>query len=275
MTPRFYIGQLDKITFTMTETENAAGPLSNLKTYFADYVWLSSTIAANQRLILDFGEDKYCDFCIVENHNFAAIGADSVQLQCADDAAFTVNVVTVSSGLATLGSPGKIEFTGQTKRYWSILFAKASGLLAAIPQIGQVFVNNKFEVLNGYNHGYRAGNTEYQTAVKRNLNGIELGYQAHGGRLVFEFRFSKQNEDFKTNWISLQNSARGRLNPFYYCDPSDGAWYVRLTEDYDPVRTLAKNNQETEMIKLRTVGDVSATPHGWGEDFGGDFGGGF
>lgn len=269
--PRFYIGQLDQATFTMTEAESPSSPLSNLKTYFANYQWMGSSKAINQRLILDWGEARQCDFAIFENHNFATVGADAVVLQAADDGAFTTGLITLSSALASLSSPGKVEFTAQTKRYWSVLYQKSSGELAALPHLGQMFVNKKFEVLAGYNHGYRSGNQEFRTFTKRNLNGIELAHQNFDGRVIFEFQFSLQSDDFKTNWVALCNSARGRMNPFYYYDPAGDAWYVRLTEDYNPVRTLAANNHATEMVKLRDLRAV-AQEGGFGKHFGKKFG---
>lgn len=272
--PRFYIGQLDQATFTMTEAENDAYPLSNLKSHFPAYLWRSSTMAANQSLVIDFGSAKACDFVIVEGHNFADLGADAVKLQAADDDGFSVNLVTISDALAGLSSPGKIEFTEQSKRYWRILFEKAAGDLSTFPELGQAFINKKFEVTQGYNWGYRGGNTEYQTAIKPSLSGIELTYQAHDGHILFEFRFSLQDDDFKTKWVALHNAARGRLYPFYFYDIDDQDWYVCLTEDYNPVRTVKKSNHETDTIRLRAK-TAASRPRGFGTDFGEDFGGGF
>lgn len=256
----------------MSESELVGYPLANLKTYFADYLWISSSKAVNQRLTLDWQEARECDFAIFENHNFASLGADAVKLQAADDAGFTSGLITLSSSLTSLGSPGKVEFTAQSKRYWGILFEKASGSLSAAPELGQFFVNKKFEISAGYNWGYRAGNKEFETHISRNLNGIELAHQNHDGRTIFEFRFSLQSDDFKTNWVALCNAARGRLNPFYYWDPDGTGWYVVLAEDYNPVRTLAANNQETDMVKLRACGAAAAAAYGFGKRFGKKFG---
>lgn len=270
--PRFYIGQLDQATFTMTEAESPGYPLSNLKNYLADHEWHSPTPAANQRLIMDWGSAKECDFAIIENHNFAALGATAVKLEAADDAGFTTGLVTLSSTLASLGSPGKIEFTAETKRYWSILFEKTSGTLNAIPRLGQLFINKKFEVTTGYNFGYRAGNKEFETHIKQSLGGIELAHQNHDGRTIFEFRLSLQDDVFKTNWIALCNGARGRLNPFYFVDPNNSSWYVKLAADYNPVTTEKANIHRLDQVMLRALIPSAGDTSGYGKRYGKRYG---
>ena len=266
--PRFYIGQLDLATHTMSEAENATYPLANLKSYFSTDEWRSSTTAINQSLKVDFGSAKECDYCIIENHNFASLGADAVKLQAADDDAFSVNLETVDATLASLGSPGKVEFTAVTKRYWRILFEKASGALSAAPQLGQLFINKKLECIS-YDFPYRAGNPEFETFSSRNLNGERQGHQNYVGRTVFEFRFSLQSDAFKSEWRRVQQGGRGRMCPFYYYDPADADWYVSLGQDRNPVRTRQVNNQETDLIILKTRGQSNPDPlTGYGFDYG-------
>lgn len=266
--PRFYIGELHLATYTMSETENASYPLANLKSYFSTDEWRGPNTAINQTLKIDLGSAKECDSMVIENHNFASLGADAVKLQAADDDAYSVNLETVDATLAALGSPGKVEFAAVTKRYWRILFEKASGALSAAPQLGQIFLNKKLECIS-YDFPYRAGNTEYQTFNGRNLNGQRQGHQNYAGRTVFEFKFSLQSETFKAGWRRVQSAVQGRLFPFYYWDPTDVSWYVYLAQDRNSVRSRKVNNNETDTIVLKTRGQSNPDPlTGYGFDYG-------
>jgi len=228
--PKFFPGQLQSITFTMSETEDASYPLANLQNDLPTELWRSSNVNNNQSLILDFGADKSCDFVILEGHNFASMVG--VSLQAADDAAFSVNATTPVADLTGVSGRIKVEFASVTRRYWRLRFTNTNSIT---PELGQIYLNAMLEITEGYDRPFQVGDEDNETSLGTSLSGLVRASQTIDARKLIAIGFSNRTEAFRLAWQSFMSKIQGSLYVFYFADLDDNLYFVKLELDYSPV----------------------------------------
>lgn len=256
MNPRIYVGALEEAVYTMSETENASFPLANLSTYIPTELWKSSAATNGQTLKIDFGAARPRNFCILHGHNFG--GMTTVSLQAADDSGYASGLVTVVSSLVHPLSVVKFEFDPVNKRYWRILFTDCN---AVIPELGQIFIDQKIDFVQHYDWGFRPRNEDFESVVTRpTINGIMRSARTYSGRMRYGFGWKKINnrtlEDIRW-WLQ---KVQGGFAPFYFYDHNDERYYVRNTKNYSPASVAAFKVNDSAFFEVETL-DVNQVPY--------------
>ncbi|TAK57867.1 MAG: hypothetical protein EPO24_09370 [Bacteroidetes bacterium] len=252
--PKFYFQDLTDVVFTSSVGDDASYPATNLNDYLTAPYWKSANNNASQYLSIDFGAtgSGRKSICL-SNHNLNGImSSGTIKLQASSSSDFTTGVDDVDADLVVNSDPFIQEFTENTKRYWRILF---NGNLSAIPYIGNLFIGNILDFGYGYEFPYRAADKAYETTERTSLDGTLRATQPYAGRIEFELNWKLLNDTFKTNWQAFHAVVRGRLRPFYFVDV-DGTsiYYVKLSDDRNPLDTIAYQLNNTAKIKLKTLG---------------------
>src|SRR5262245_58995641 len=99
--PKIYYTRLSDYTITMSLSENASFPMSNLKTWYEDDQWKSSANTNGQSLSIDFGSAVSRDSLVLANTNIFLMGGAGVVLLQADDNSGFSSPTTVIANLAT------------------------------------------------------------------------------------------------------------------------------------------------------------------------------
>ena len=248
--PKFFAGKLDLITFTMSLTENASYPLSNLNTYNPNDLWKSPAATNAQILIMDAGSALPFDTLILQGDNFSGMTTVKLQVDANDSATFAnpVDVATLS-GHSTANPIYLATFASITKRYRRILFTDTNSI---IPQLGQIFLSAVFDAGFTYIFPYKSNNLQYATTRKRALDGTLRTAQVYGGIRTFEIKFETMPDSFKTAWIAFHKSVRGALCPFYFVDVDSTLSYLALTNDSNDIETLCYNINNGGSILMET-----------------------
>lgn len=259
--PRLYASKLSTYTITASAGEAAGFPVSNLKTYYPDQKWKSGASTNGQTLAIDFGSAVAKDSLMMDSGNW--FDSITIVLEAADDAAFTVNLVTPIANVADGGTPitsdttrSVYHFSSVTKRYWRLRYSNAGGIT---PEIGQLFICARMDMPYTYDFPYKKGNPAFITAEAVALDGRIRTSQAYGGRTLNEFNFSLVNDAARTAWITFMSTVRGKLFPFYFLD-ADGStiYYGNLDADYGPVSTERYQLNTIEIFKMKNqMADVT------------------
>jgi hypothetical protein len=255
MNPRFYTGSLDEATYTASLAADAGFPLDNLKSYNPADLWKSSANTNNQTLNIDFGLARPRNFCIIHNHNFS--GMTTVVLEAADDSGYTTNLTTVVAQLVTPLTPAKFEFSPVNKRYWRIKFTNTN---TVIPQLGQVFIDQKVEFAQTYNFGYKPKNEDFITTGRRAISGLRRSSQVHAGILRYDIKFSNVTGRFLEDYRWFIQKVRGTMFPYYFYDHDDAVFYMMLGNDFNPAEVKAYKIGDTVEIPQESQG-VAQNPY--------------
>lgn len=255
MNPRIYIGALDEATYTMSLTENASFPLSNLSTYNPLDLWKSSAATNAQTLLIDFGAARWRDFCVIAGHNFS--GMTTVLLQAATDSAYTSPVTIVSSLVGSNKDPLKFEFTAVNYRYWRILFTDCNSVT---PQLGQIFIDQKVDFTQNYDWGLRPRNEDHESVTVRTaLSGLSRSSKSYSGRMRYEFGWTNINNRTLENIRWWVNKVQGSFAPFYFYDHDDNQYYVKLDRSFNPasVKAFKINDAAGFVVEAQSAGTIS------------------
>lgn len=249
--PKAFYQDLSLYTLSATST-NASYPLANLQTYFARDQWRSANTNANQALVIDFGAARYCDFLVLENHNFpSAYSSVPFILEAASDSGFTTNLVTVVEDLDTFGASVPVHqvFAAVSRRYWRINFGSA--VLSAAPQLGQIFLGSAFSFGSEYEFGAKRDNRVFKTSIVEALDGSIRTAQAFAGRRKYELQFRLQSNTIIASWNTFVDVIRGALRPFYLLDV-DGTT-IRYVHAPDAVPVTADRYDQNSIQSLTLV----------------------
>ena len=249
--PRFYAGELDVCTYTMSATENASFPLSNLNNYVPTDLWKSSGTGSNQWLKIDLGSTLERDSIVIEGHNFNSLD-DPVYLQydTNDNTSFANPVNAVQ--LDGFGN-GRLlfKFTPATKRYWRILFP--AGIPYA-PQVGNLFISKEVDAGFTYVYPYSTKNEGTPSFVRRSVSGVARAARIYGAVTKFRITFDVLSDTFRTAWLRFHQKVIGQT-PFYFCDTDDSFWYVFLTGEVDLEQFQYQLNRTSELnMETQSVG---------------------
>lgn len=259
MNPRFYIGSLSEATYTMSLTENASFPLSNLSTYIPGDLWKSSANTDGQTLKIDFGSARPRNFCIIHSHNFS--GMTAVSLQAATDSAYTSPVTIVPSLVGSNKTVLKFEFPTVNYRYWRILFTTTN---TTTPELGQIYIDQKVELsigTDGYDFGFRPKNEEAESVVSRvALSGLLRTASTHSGqRMKYEMSWKNVSNRWLEDFRWMRNKLHGNRDWFYFYDHNDEQFYLHFEKPFDAaqVSSFKLNASSTVTCETQSVGDVS------------------
>jgi hypothetical protein len=231
-------------------------PTVNLQTYLKRDVWKGGELVAgpsfNASLAFDFGSAKNRDTVIIENHNLASFaGAGTPKLQAADDSGFSSGLVDVVPDLSSAADPYYHEFTAVNKRYWRIFYSGTPPSVEEM-QIGQIFIDRRWEVGQDYDYPYAVANGEFASSMTTALDGTIRTAQPYGRRDVLELTFSLLSNNDAAFFRLLMATIRGRLRPFYFTDVDGTLYYCHLWSDYQPVWARVYGRSDIKTIVLKT-----------------------
>jgi hypothetical protein len=253
--PKILYTRLTDYTFSASST-NSNFPLANLLTYFAADVWKPSTLNATQYLNIDFGAARACNCIILDGQNLGGVSnLVGVSLQGADDAGFSVNLVTptLSASLATSTTPILATFNAVSKRYWRLSFGNTGGSFSPAPQIGNIFLGTTLDFPYGQEFPFRKNQGQFQTSRVRTLSGALRGAQAFAGSGQFEFQFKIVSDAFAALFETFVNTVRGGLFPFYYLDANGTSlYYLLLADDYNPLEQIHADQNDIQSLRMVT-----------------------
>lgn len=249
--PTFYFTDLSQYVYTADFTD-AGHPLANLNDYDVKTVWASNQIA-NQNLIINFGVPHSGSFLIIDNSNLAE--QDGVQLEAADNIAFTLNNVVVATNLhinAKDNSPNIFLFATQVKQFWRLVFADSG---TEIPYIGNLFLDSQLTFESAYNYNFTVADNRFATVEKKALSGRIYTTQLYGGRKEHHISFKLQSPALQLKYLLFHQTVQGDNHPFYFTDTDGNIHYVFI-EDYSPPsgESPLRFNMDTLLLKDKYTG---------------------
>lgn len=181
-----------------------------------------AAVASLTYLVIDFGIATQLSGIALLNHNAAVQKADAaVQITAADDAAITVNVVSVKAGTtlnnaAPYNKDHVLQFTPVTKRYWKLLFAW-TGTVTNFA-IGEIFAFNgqtQFTRKSIYGGGE---SPEMKVAAVDFYNGGGNAYFEGGEIRVKRLPFSDLTLVQREEQMTLWRAVKGPVAPFLWIE---------------------------------------------------------
>ena len=254
--PKFLASEMSLITYTMSATEDANYPLSNLKTDETDDLWKSSAATANQWLravmYVSFGSDSAKDFIVVHNHNFQAIydAGGQVKIQSSHYTDFSTEVIThFDSATDAISDAMVLEITSTTWVYFRILYVSCGGV---IPSVGNFWIGKNFDP--GFAHAipFKGMDRLYESDEITALDGRIRNSTPYGFRYIKEIQFTLMNNTFRDNWRIFYQIIDGKRRPFYFIDTDGNYYYVQMSSDDLPVETIKANLHDSPSIVLRS-----------------------
>lgn len=251
---KFIYTRLTDYALTASGGTAAGFLLDNLKTYDYRKEWKSGSTANGQTLVADMGATaglQARDSLILDQHS--SFEFMTIDLEAADNAAFTSGKVVPISNLMASGTPPTPnqrqfwEFTSVTKRYWRLEFVNTG---AVAPQVGQWFVDAKADMGDAIGPGWSLGNASlFKTETEEMLDGWLKSSQQNKGRKRFELRFTLINNTVLAMFTVMQQTTRGALNPFYLNDATS-LWIVKNESDYSAAHGRAYQLNDTVKLNL-------------------------
>jgi hypothetical protein len=255
--PIFYGCDVSFLTYSMSQTENGAFPLSNLQALMPDrYLWKSSNSTNGQQLVAYAttisGGSANRNFVVVDGHNFSSIvsAGGRVQIQYAADSGFTVALTTVfDTSTDGVGNPQVISFVSTTRTYVRILFTTLGGV---VPQVGNFWVGTYLDFGAPYNNPFTPGNRQFKSSEGEALDGRMRTSQAFAGRKYWKMDFSNMSDAVRSAFAVHFNTTRGKLYPFYFQDTDGTIYYVKFDIDLDPSQVQRFNVNDIKQITFKT-----------------------
>ncbi len=230
--PVFYAADLASVVFTMSLTENASFPLANLSTYLPLDLWKSSAATNAQTLKIDLGSAKACDFLALGSYNWSGMTTVSLQVDNADNPAFTSPVDVLPAANPFASAPVVSTFSSLTKRYWRILFTNTNSI---VPQAGLLLLGSQLALTQTYDWDFNIGDKEFTTNKRASIEGTIRTVRLGGGRGKHTFKISLTNDAFRTSWQALCAKTYGSANPFFWADHAATIRISHFEADYMPI----------------------------------------
>lgn len=233
--PLFLFEALEGATLTASAGSDANFPLTNLQDRRHSTQWKSGGTTNNQTLTMDLVTARAVDSILIANHNLTATGITSLEIRYSTD-----NFVADNNLAATItsfsGDPIYASFTSQTKRYWRLVFVKATALSVA-PQIGMIFIG-KVVTLPRYLIRPKYG-LKTETEVEYSMSGLRYSSQLFAEREVWVIRISGLNAIERSEFFRFNKTVRGALHPYWFRDGSSVWHLVALKQDLLPADDVA------------------------------------
>lgn len=204
-----------------------------------DHVLTKPNAAATaQYYVFDYGSEAMeFDCWALLNHNLGTIGGVTVELQVADDNAFSVNLFTIAT--ITPGSSNKrlvslvLDDSGSTARRWTnyryfrVKFSKGS---AITPQFGEMILGRRRQLKHKPNTPWDPNNLASRIGRFESASGIITDYVFHKGRRKIAADLSPHESAYINDLVTFYETDIdfGTL-PFLWIDdpttsPSDANW---------------------------------------------------
>lgn len=250
--PKILYNDLSSMTFSSNH-DATLYPATNLKDYEPATVWKSTADETGVTLTVDLGSVVSCSMIVVDNHNLGDMAAIADCYAYGADDSGGSNPVTVISDLRVSSSQDTAVYTFSPlgKRYWSISWANDGNPIPSA-SFGNVFVGSPLEFTTPYDFGYKKENAQYSTTEVVALDGTIRTSQAYAGRILYELKYSVQNDALKTAFQAFVRAVRGKLYPFYFVD-TDGVTvrYMHI-DDYVPVQVRRYGVNDIAALTMKT-----------------------
>lgn len=212
------VGSLAAAAFTW-----ASGPSDDTRLYMRDgrmgKQFTCTTANGGNTLYVDFGTATSLKGWALLNHNLASFGGTvSVQIQGADDAGFTTNVVTAKD-VTTLDFTAPhakdhvLQFAAVSRRHWRLVFTWTGD---KVFKVGEVFAYASATALTRRdNYGSGEGH-EYRLASVESDNMEERSYLLAGPRRTKRLVFGDRSEAERAELEALFYAAKASVNPVLF-----------------------------------------------------------
>jgi len=234
-----YHQSIEGATLTYSATEDANYPDTNMQDRYKNTFFKDTAIAAvSVNCIINFGSARACSHIILGN--YIATSTDDIvwlQLEYADDAAFTVNNGTSfleqAIESATLTNYLK-TFTSQSKQYWRITIADDTGDNLANLQIGTIYLGTSISI----SHSPEPNETQsadYVVNINQGVGGIRSGSIDNTTvRRLWNYDWKLLSETDKTNLQTFRDSIYMNKDlsryPFYWSPDTGTTLYYSRTK---------------------------------------------
>ena len=216
---RNLIRSLAASAFTVTPGPNDS-TRSRLNDKRLDRTFTVTASGPGVTIVVDLGVARAVDTVAILNHNLASFSsAQEINVQGADDAGITTNVVTVGtitlSTTATRTKDSCLSFATTTKRYWQFEFVWASG--SNVLTVGELVMGVATTLSRGEQDG--SGETERVRAPTVELsNGGTRGIFLAGPVLQRSLIFSDFTPTQLATLRTLWRDCKGPSVPLLWCE---------------------------------------------------------
>lgn len=247
--PIFYAADMSAAVFTMSLSEDANYPLSNLHTNLPTLFWGSPASTNNQKLNIDFGSAKACDFLALGSCNWGNMTNVELQYSESDQANFPDprDALIINYGDIINWTPIVFPFTKVTRRYWRLQFTDCNSIS---PLCALLLLGEKMTMPFNYDMDAELGNKRFSTNVKESLGGTLRTSRQIAGRKRMEVSFTLIDDATVIAWQTMKDSIQGRLNPFFFKDHLDVIHILHFEEDYIPAKGKRANVNDLMRLKM-------------------------
>mgnify|MGYP001451690323 CR=1 FL=1 len=262
--PKIYYTDLSD--YQIINIDEVTSTTANLLNYFTDELWVSPN-NNNQIMTIGFSVAKTCDYLLLDP--FISEGNLSyIILAGADDAAMTINAVTVIDYMSLdiiAAGPLIIKFNETTKKFWRLTFLGWN----TPPSAGNIWIDKSLTFTSSYQWDYSKEDASYVTNEFVALNGKIRTSQKYDGRLIYDLKFSLQDDTLRSTFQTFIKTIKGKLRPFYFVDdgyvyagngnPGHNYYinvgtirYMHMDSDYTPLNTRFYGKHDIGTLKMKT-----------------------
>lgn len=178
----------------------------------------SSTTSSPQTLVIDFGGTVTLVAFAVLNHNLRNLGAVTITIEAADNAAITTNAVTAKAATTVVNAAPNdrdtlLQFPSVTKRYWRLTFTHSGSARLSIGELLAVTTVVTLTRRDAYGWGERE-----QMFINRNegrtgrVHATFVGGPLRTKRWPFrEMQGTAEREELMSMWRLGQGGAQSLL----------------------------------------------------------------
>ena len=247
------VNRLTGLTASAFSVTTGAGPSGATELYLNDgrmdrqYTFTAGTTA--ETLQIDMGAAVQCSGFAVLNHNLTALGGGDVTITAADDAGFTVNVITVKAASNISITPPNekdsvFQFANVTKRYWRIAFTHVS---SSSLKIGEVFALGATTTLTRFMVDGSGESEEIISVGQKMLYGETRSTYFAGPIRTKTLRFQEWTTEELAEARTLWRATLGPVNPFIFI------------QSYEATATAANYEEQEVMFGRLMLNDFNWT----------------
>lgn len=183
-----------------------------------DQVVTLSSVASTVNVIIDLGSAKTVNAIALLNTNIASAAAPTIQIDSADDAAFTVNHVTNKAATTpNAQSPQDrehvLQFAALSKRYWKVTWAWTGSFALSV---GEIYFANTVQPARYTAFGDKE-RPEYLVDAFRGYTGESRRLFLAGPIRTKTLRFEDLSTSDRDDYATAMASTKGGALPILFC----------------------------------------------------------
>jgi hypothetical protein len=219
---------------TWTDRTLAANPTSRAYDWRPDLdTRIDATAAATWYLAMDLGALVEFDCAFLIGHNFGTLSLTTVQIQIADDNAFSGNLTTV----ADFGSPASDNrlhdlVLGANKRYSArYVWLKLSKGANFTPQLGEIILGRRYQMKTRPSVGFDPDKRHREAVIQKTESGIKQKTVYYSGEFSLDANFVVHEDDRIDDVQSLYDGAETGYVWIWEPHTSPQSWNLMIADD--------------------------------------------